>query len=264
MRPCRQRNNSQSASAPWEICFTWLGPMPVLKSTESRRFSYFEGVTHLRSTRLKLSLPDEHQDPAAPHMATLGRPHVVLAAIELQHEAWASLRQDTVMTSPQLDRSPGAHSDAPKIPPRASARTDLNSADTGPRWITGAVAAAATIAIYWIACVSYGLGMLTTVAENNLQEFRSSFLFVEVTASYSFTTGGALSWTSSPAWLIVPVVLVSLVFLIASRAWRVLTNIGDQIGGQGQLHNPYGRVQTSCDSKGPLDSPTFLRATHEA
>ena len=88
-----------------------------------------------------------------------------------------------------------------------------------PRWSGGIVAAGVALFLYWIAFFSYTLGMLAVVNQYDLGEARSQFLFIGVIA-FSHHDGIDVGWTSTWAWLIVPIILVGIVFLLSSRAWR--------------------------------------------
>lgn len=88
-----------------------------------------------------------------------------------------------------------------------------------PRWSGGIVAAGVALLLYWIVFFSYTLGMLAVVDQYDLGEARSRFLFIDVIA-FSHQDGIGVGWTSSWAWLIVPIILVGIVFLVSSRAWR--------------------------------------------
>lgn len=88
-----------------------------------------------------------------------------------------------------------------------------------PRWSGGIVASGVALLLYWIVFFSYTLGMLAVVNQYNLGEARSQFLFIDVIA-FSHQDGIGVGWTSTWAWLIVPIILVGIVFLVSSRAWR--------------------------------------------
>lgn len=88
-----------------------------------------------------------------------------------------------------------------------------------PHWSGGIVAAGLALWLYWVVFFSYTLGMLAVVDQYDLGEARSQFLFIDVIA-FSRDNGVGVGWTSTWAWLVVPLILVAVVFLVSSRAWR--------------------------------------------
>ena len=89
-----------------------------------------------------------------------------------------------------------------------------------PRWSGGVVTAGIALLLYWIIFFSYTLGMFTVVDQNDLGEARARFLFIDVVA-FSNQEGIGIGWTSTWAWLVIPLILVGVVFLLSSRVWRM-------------------------------------------
>lgn len=105
--------------------------------------------------------------------------------------------------------------------PRALASSYADEkAGPRPRWSGGIVTAGLGLFLYWIVFFSYTFGMLAVVNRYDLGEAHSQFLFIDVMA-FAHQDGIGVGWTSTWAWLIVPTILMSVVFLVSSRAWRV-------------------------------------------
>lgn len=90
-----------------------------------------------------------------------------------------------------------------------------------PKWARGIIAAGAALLLYWIVFFAYTLGMLTVVEQSGIGHADSWFLFLTVTA-FADESGIGVGWDSGLAWVLMPFAVVAIVFLWASRAWRVL------------------------------------------
>jgi hypothetical protein len=103
--------------------------------------------------------------------------------------------------------------------PRALATSHAEGSPPRPRWIVGIVAAASALVLYWAVFFSYLLGMLAVTDQLQLGEVHSRFALIDVVA-FADTDGVGVGWTGGLAWLLLPLAVVGLVFLIASRLWR--------------------------------------------
>lgn len=92
-----------------------------------------------------------------------------------------------------------------------------------PRWIAGIVASGAALMLYWLVFLSYTLGMLAVVESSGVGESHSSFVFFEALA-FSGADGIGIGWSGDAA-LVVPVVLVTAVFVLVSRVWRLFARV---------------------------------------
>lgn len=90
-----------------------------------------------------------------------------------------------------------------------------------PRWNTGVIAGGAALLLYWVVFCAYVFGMLAVVEQAGIGEAQSRFLFIEVSA-FADASHIGFGWDSGIAWLLVPLTVVAVVFLVASRAWRLL------------------------------------------
>lgn len=108
--------------------------------------------------------------------------------------------------------------------PGVLARTFLDEEPPGrPRWVLGAVAASAVFAVWIYATLFYTLGMLDALdATGTTVPARGSFLGTAVTAVSSDQELSA-GFDGLP-WL--PLLLMVLAFLLASRAWKALPRRG--------------------------------------
>lgn len=91
-----------------------------------------------------------------------------------------------------------------------------------PKWARGIIAAGTALLLYWIVFFAYALGMLAVVEQSGIGRAESRFLFIDVTA-FADKSGIGIGWGGGFAWLLVPLIIVALLFLLVSRAWRVLT-----------------------------------------
>lgn len=95
------------------------------------------------------------------------------------------------------------------------------AAEQRPRWATGIIASGTALLLYWAIFGAYTLGMLAVVEQSGIGEAHSSFLFIEVTAFAEASRIG-IGWESGISWLLVPLVIIGVVFILASRSWRLL------------------------------------------
>lgn len=87
-----------------------------------------------------------------------------------------------------------------------------------PSWAAGVAAAICVLLVYWMFFLTYTLGVLA-VATQAGGEFASHFFLVEVMA-FSGEDGVGIGWSGDAAlWF--PLALAVLVFIPASRVWRV-------------------------------------------
>ncbi len=89
-----------------------------------------------------------------------------------------------------------------------------------PKWVSGIVAAGVVLLLYWIVFFSYTLGMLAVVEQSEMGEAQSRFLLIDV-GVFASESGIGIGWGGGGAWVLVPLIIVSVVFLLVSRAWRV-------------------------------------------
>jgi hypothetical protein len=105
--------------------------------------------------------------------------------------------------------------------PRALATSHAEGSALRPRWITGMVTAAIALVLYWAVFFSYLWGMLAVVDQLQLGEVHSRFILIEVVA-FAEADAFVVGWGGEPFWLLLPLAIIGVVFLIASRSWRVL------------------------------------------
>ncbi len=105
--------------------------------------------------------------------------------------------------------------------PRALARSYADGTTRPrPKWVSGIVAGGVALLLYWIVFFSYTLGMLAVVEQSGIGEAHSRFLFIDVFA-FSGESGFGIGWGGGAAWVLVPTIIVAVVLLLVSRAWRV-------------------------------------------
>ena len=103
--------------------------------------------------------------------------------------------------------------------PKTLARQYASESPHRPLWSVGAVVAALSLSVYWLAFLLFTFGMLAAVDSIAPAEAHATFLFVDVEA-FSFPDAVGIGWSSAWNWLVVPGVIVVLTFLLGSRAWR--------------------------------------------
>ncbi|MEN2741061.1 hypothetical protein ABCS02_25035 [Microbacterium sp. X-17] len=106
--------------------------------------------------------------------------------------------------------------------PRTLARGYIDdTARPRPQWVAGTIFSGVALLLYWIVFFAYTLGMLAVVEQAALGHAESRFLFIDVTA-FADKSGVGIGWSGGLAWLIVPLIIVAITFLLTSRAWRLL------------------------------------------
>jgi hypothetical protein len=108
--------------------------------------------------------------------------------------------------------------------PRALAASHAEGSPPRPRWIVGIVTTAVALMLYWAVFFSYLLGMLAVADQFQLGEVHSRFALIDVVA-FADTNGVGVGWTGGLAWLLLPLAIMGLVFLIASRLWRSVRSL---------------------------------------
>jgi hypothetical protein len=83
------------------------------------------------------------------------------------------------------------------------------------------VTAAIALVLYWAVFFSYLWGMLAVVDQLQLGEVHSRFILIEVVA-FAEADAFGVGWGGEPFWLLLPLAIIGVVFLIASRSWRAL------------------------------------------
>lgn len=104
--------------------------------------------------------------------------------------------------------------------PKTLARQYASESPHRPLWSVGAVVAALSLLVYWLAFLLFTFGMLAAVDSIAPAEAHATFMFVDVEA-FSFPDTVGIGWTSSWGWLVVPGAIVVLSFLLGSRCWRI-------------------------------------------
>ncbi|MEG9247935.1 hypothetical protein V6S67_07545 [Arthrobacter sp. Soc17.1.1.1] len=110
--------------------------------------------------------------------------------------------------------------------PKALAEQYADDTRRRPLWSVGIITAGAALLIYWTVFLSYVFGMLAAVESLGSSEAHARFLTIEVTA-YSTAEAVGIGWTSDWAWLVVPIVIATLAFLLGARAWRAIAMRND-------------------------------------
>lgn len=105
-------------------------------------------------------------------------------------------------------------------PPTALAARYADEGVRRPPWSIGVIIAGVALLVYWIVFLSYTGGMLAVVDSTAPGEAHATFLFIDVMA-FSNADGVGIGWTSGWAWLVVPVVIVTIAFLLGARSWRL-------------------------------------------
>lgn len=104
--------------------------------------------------------------------------------------------------------------------PRTLARNYVDSAaPLRPKWSRGIVAAGAALLLYWAVFFCYALGMLAVVDQSSMAHAESQFLFIDVIA-FSDASAHGVGWSGGFAWLLTPLIIIAVAFVLASCAWR--------------------------------------------
>ncbi|MGC3955378.1 MAG: hypothetical protein QM804_14220 [Propionicimonas sp.] len=96
-----------------------------------------------------------------------------------------------------------------------------------PRWSAGVVAAAVALLLYWLVFFGFAAGMLAAIGSLGGGQATATFLGIPLIAfdrpgEYGIGwTGDAAAGLAGWAWLLVPLLVVGVTFLLSSRIWRL-------------------------------------------
>ncbi len=90
-----------------------------------------------------------------------------------------------------------------------------------PLWSIGVLTAGAALFIYWVVFLTFAGGMLAVVDAAAPMSAHAHFLFVPVMA-FSNADGIGIGWSGGAEWLVVPLALMTLAFLVGARSWRLI------------------------------------------
>ena len=108
-------------------------------------------------------------------------------------------------------------------PPQVLAQQYGEQGARRPQWSMGIIAAGLALLVYWTVFLSFAFGMLAVVDSNAPGEAQAPFFFVDVTA-YSTADAFGIGWSSGWSWILLPAAVAAVSFLLAARAWRIVTS----------------------------------------